>query len=113
MLWLAFLIAVAVDFFYIRTTRSVFEAMYEGLGSSLPGITRFFLDGRTQLAALAAVPVIAVFAGIAWRLRAWAGIAVLTLAVLVVAGWGITYMKAMSAAMEAIHGFDDSLDGSR
>ncbi len=107
LLWAVFLTVVVLDFLYIRNTRAVFEAMYEGLGNDLPAVSRFFLNPLTHLAALAGMPLLALGAGIAWRLKAKAGIAALIVATLLAAGWGLTYRWAMKLPIEHLeHAFD-------
>ena len=102
LLWLAFAAAVVVDVLYIGRTRSLFASMYEGMGPYLPTATRFFLDGLWHLAALAAVPLLAILAGAAWRLKAKAGIAALLAVVALAAGWGIAYRWAMRLPVKAL-----------
>lgn len=94
-LWVVFFSAVLVNLVNIWRTRALFAAMYEGLGSSLPVATRFFLNPVSHAVALLAVPLVSIAAGIAWRLRPKAGLAVLMLAVALGIGWAVAYRWAL------------------
>lgn len=107
-LWVVFFLAVIVDGVYIHHTRSLFESMYEGLGSYLPGTTRFFLNPASHAVAFLAVPLMSVAAGVAWRLKAKAGLVLLMLSVILATGWGLTYRWAMKQPIDSLEQVLDS-----
>lgn len=85
-----------------------YEAMYEGLGDQLPALTRVCLSGSTHLLVLAALPCAALMSGIGWWFRRGAGMAVLSLSVLICLGWMLTFRYAMKLPMERlVHEFDE------
>lgn len=107
-LWAALVGIVIWEIVYATRIMPQYENMYEGLGDSLPGLTRFFMAGLTHLVVIATFVGLALLSAIAWRLRRAAGLTVLGLSVLLGIGWMLTFRHAMKLPMDVLaHVFDD------
>ncbi|HJU83188.1 MAG TPA: hypothetical protein VJ600_03170 [Holophagaceae bacterium] len=99
-LWTAFLGLAVWAFVYTTRVAPQYRNLYEGLGDRLPSLTRFFLESPLPKIAFLGVPLMALAAGAAWRLRRGAGLLMLAFFVALGVAWMATYRHALRLPME-------------